>query len=52
MKNKAISSASVEYINGIISGQVKIVDLWLEGKWLVAALSSGVKLKVLNNPFK
>jgi len=45
----AINSKSYEYLKGLISPQVRIVDIEVWGKWLRATLSSGVYFSVLNN---
>lgn len=48
MKKQIVSQHAMEHIKQIISINVRIVDLFVANKWLVAKLSSGVKIKVPN----
>lgn len=47
-KQKAINSSALEYLKSFLAQDVKILDLYIENKWLVAELSSGVRFGVLN----
>ena len=60
---KAINSKSVEYLKSLVGKDTKIVDMYVEGKWLCAeiqntggalgkSLSAPITFKVINNPFK
>ena len=43
-KQKAIKSGAVEFIESFLAQGVKVINLKVENKWLVAKLSSGVTL--------
>lgn len=47
-KNKTINSNAVGYLKSFLAPSVKIVDLYVKGKWLWAELSSGVRFGVKN----
>ena len=47
-KIKAINSDAVAYLKSLISPTLKIVDMYVEGKWLRAELNSGVRFSVKN----
>lgn len=45
---KTINSNAAGYLKSLISPQVKIVDMYVLGRWLWAELSSGVRFGVKN----
>lgn len=47
-KNKTINSNAYAYLKSIIHPAVKIIDLYVWGKWLKAELSSGMTFSVKN----
>jgi len=47
-KNNAVNSSSYDHLISLIGDKVKVMDLEVRGKWLVAHLSSGIKFWVLN----
>ena len=51
-KQLAVNSQSFQYLKSLLSPDTKIVDIFVENRWLCALLSSGTKFMVKNNPFK
>lgn len=47
-KNNAINSHAAGYLKSLINPSVKIVDMYVVGRWLWAELSSGVRFGVKN----
>lgn len=47
-KNKAINSNAAAYLKSFLHPSVKIVDMYVTGKWLWAELSSSVRFAVKN----
>jgi hypothetical protein len=45
---KAINSNAYDTLRGYLHPQVKIVDVEVKGKWLVATLSSGITFSIQN----
>lgn len=50
MKTTTINYKSLGYLKSLLDSKVEILDVYVENKWLVAILSSGVKMMVINNP--
>lgn len=48
---KAVNSNAYKYLQSLLAPTVKVVDLYVEGKWLKAELSSGVRLSVKNRSY-
>ncbi len=46
MKKQSINYEVLEHVRRIIHPDVKIMDVYLEGKWLVAVLDGGKEYKV------
>ena len=51
-KQIAVNSQSFSYLKSLLGPDTKIVDIFVENRWLCALLGSGVKFMVKNNPFK
>jgi hypothetical protein len=47
-KNITINSHATAFLKSFLHPSVKIVDLYVKGKWLWAELSSGVNFAVKN----
>lgn len=47
-KADAINSDAYKYLRSIIHPTVKVVDLYVRGKWLMAELNSGIRFSVKN----
>lgn len=47
-KNNTINSNAYAYLKSLLHADVKILDLYVWGKWLKAELSSGMSFSVLN----
>lgn len=47
-KNHTINSDAAGYLKSLLHPSVRIVDLYVVGKWLKAELNSGVALLVKN----
>ena len=47
-QNKTINSNAAGYLKSMLASGVKIWDMYVEGKWLYAELSSGVRFAVKN----
>ncbi len=47
-KNKTINSNAAGYLKSLINPTVRILDMYVQGKWLWAELSSGVRFGVKN----
>ncbi len=47
-ETQSINSNAYAYLRGLLAPGVKIVDAYVEGKWLRAELSSGPRLSVRN----
>lgn len=47
-KNKTINSNAAGWLKSMLSPGVKVVDMYVDGKWLRAELSSGVRFSVKN----
>ena len=46
--SKAICSNAAQYLKSFLHPSIKIVDIYVKGKWLWAELSSGVRFGVKN----
>lgn len=51
-RNKTVNYKTLEYIQNVINPHVKILDLEVCNKYLVATLSSGIFLWIVNNYFE
>ena len=47
-KTTTINSSAYAFMKSILSPKLKVIDLYVKGKWLVAELDSGIKFSVLN----
>ena len=47
-KNNTINSNAYAYLKSLLHSDVKIMDLYVWGKWLKAELSSGISFSVKN----
>lgn len=47
-KNKSINSNAYAYLKSLIDQRLLIRDCYVQGKWLTAELSSGVRFSVKN----
>ena len=47
-KNKTINSDAVGFLKSMLHPSVKIVDMYVMGKWLCAELSSNCRFMVRN----
>lgn len=48
MQNKTINYDSLSYLKSLLHPDVRIIDLEVHNKWLVATLSSGIRFRVKN----
>ena len=49
--NKTVNSNAYAYLKSLLHPAVKIIDLYVQGKWLTAELSSGMRFSVKNSDF-
>ena len=47
-KNKTINSNAAGFLKSWLHPSIKIVDMYVRGKWLTAELSSGIAFSVRN----
>lgn len=45
---KAINSDAMHFLKSLVHPTLKVTDLYVRGKWLVAELSSGIRFGVKN----
>lgn len=45
----AINSNAYKYLKSLLHPNVKIIDAYIRGRWLVAELSSGIRFSVKNS---
>jgi len=48
MKTKAINSDTVQYLKFLLPKERKIIDLSLQGNWILAILDNGLHVKIKN----
>jgi len=47
-RNKTINSNAFAYLKSFLHPDVKVLDVYVWGKWLTAVLSSGIRFSVRN----